>query len=256
MKTLRISEVAARTGVPATTLRYYEDIGLIGPAVRSSNGYRNYDERDVERLAVITRAKKLDISLEGVRELMAAWDSDECGTVQDRLAEIVASRLRETREQITELTGLANQLEQASTRLAGTPQEGACNDECACAAIDQPAPVMPLGVSLFPLLPMAEDGPGPACTLERNALPGRLNEWAALTANATSRSNLGDDGIALDFDHNPGLAADLAQLAAEEYECCSFFDFTISVNAAGLRLEVRAPDHARDALQSVFGTAA
>ena len=166
MKTLRISEVAARTGVPATTLRYYEDIGLIGPAARSSNGYRTYDERDVERLAVITRAKKLDISLEGVRELMAAWDSEECGTLQERLVGIVATRLQETREQISELARLANQLEQASTRLAGTPQDGACSDECACASIDQPAPAIPASLSLFPLLPMADDGPGPACTLE------------------------------------------------------------------------------------------
>ncbi|MBT2531106.1 MerR family transcriptional regulator [Arthrobacter sp. ISL-48] len=121
MKTLRISEVAARTGVPATTLRYYEDIGLIGPAVRSANGYRTYDERDLERLAVITRAKKLDISLEDVRDLVAAWESDECGTVQHRLSGIVATRLRETRESIAELTGLADQLEQARARLTGKP---------------------------------------------------------------------------------------------------------------------------------------
>ncbi|QSZ51433.1 MerR family DNA-binding transcriptional regulator [Arthrobacter sp. TS-15] len=55
MKTIRISEVAARTGVQATTLRYYEDIGLIGPAARSANGYRSYDERDLDRLAATAR---------------------------------------------------------------------------------------------------------------------------------------------------------------------------------------------------------
>lgn len=145
-KTLRVSEVAERSGVPATTLRYYEDIGLIGPAVRAANGYRNHDERDLERLAVITRAKKLDINLDDVRDLVAAWESDECGTVQHRLSGIVAALLQETRERIAELTGLADQLEQARARLSAKPQEGACTDDCACADIGQkPRPGPPAG---------------------------------------------------------------------------------------------------------------
>lgn len=74
------------------------------------------------------------------------------------------------------------------------------------------------------------------------------------SADATGRTAL-DHGIALDFANNPELAAGLARLAAEEYECCSFFNFTSAVNAAGLRLEVRAPAHAQDALHTVFGAA-
>ncbi len=253
MKTLRISEVAERTGVPPTTLRYYEDIGLIGPAVRSANGYRNYDERDVDRLAVITRAKKLDISLDDVRDLVTAWESEECGSVQERMAGIVAARLQETRERITELATLAAQLEQTTTRLSGNAEEGACTTDCACVSDQTPLPATPAGTVMLPLLP---DSAGlDACSLERNVLPARLDEWARLTAAATGRSSI-DDGVALDFEHHPGLAADLARLAAEEYQCCSFFDFTISVNASGLRLEVRAPAHARDALHTVFGAAA
>lgn len=253
MKTLRISEVAERTGVPATTLRYYEDIGLIGPAVRSANGYRNYDERDVDRLAVITRAKKLDISLDDVRDLVAAWESEECGSVQEQMAGIVADRVQETRERITELTALAAQLEQTATRLSGTAEEGACTTDCACVSDQQPLSTAPVGAMMLPLLP---DSAGlDACSLERSALPARLDEWARLTAAATGRSSI-DGGIALDFEHDPGLAADLARIAAEEYECCSFFDFTIGVSASGLRLEVRAPEHARDALYTVFGAAA
>jgi DNA-binding transcriptional MerR regulator len=256
MKMLRISEVAERTGVPATTLRYYEDIGLIGPALRSANGYRTYDERDLERLAVITRAKKLDISLEDVRDLVAAWESDECGTVQHSLSGIVAARLEETRGRIADLTGLADQLEQARERLSGKPQDGACTDDCACLDTDQtPRPAPPAGALLFPLLPAAEKTPVASCTLERSALPARLDEWAAMVAEATGRTAL-EDGIALDFASDPELAARLARLAAEEYQCCSFFDFRLAVNAAGLRLEVRAPAHAQDALHTVFGAAA
>lgn len=252
MKTLRISEVAERTGVPATTLRYYEDIGLIGPAVRSANGYRNYDERDVDRLAVITRAKKLDISLDDVRDLVTAWESEECGSVQERMGGIVAARLQETRERITELTALAAQLEQTATRLSGAAEDGACTTDCACVSDQAPPSAAPVGTVMLPLLP---DSAGlDACNLERNALPARLDDWARLTAATSGRSAI-DGGIALDFDHDPSLAADLAHLAAEENQCCSFFDFTIGVNASGLRLEVRAPALARDALYTVFGAA-
>lgn len=253
MKTLRISEVAESTGVPTTTLRYYEDIGLIGPAVRSANGYRNYDERDVDRLAVITRAKKLNISLDDVRDLVTAWESEECGSVQYRMAGIVAARLQDTRERITELTALAAELEKTAVRLSGAAEEGSCTTDCVCASDQAPLPSTRAGTVLLPL--MATVRGLDACSLERNAHPGRLEDWARLTAAATERSSL-DDGIALDFDHVPGLAADLAGLAAKEYECCSFFDFTIRVNASGLRLEVRAPGPARDALHTVFGGAA
>ncbi|MBI4901291.1 MAG: MerR family transcriptional regulator [Actinobacteria bacterium] len=47
---MRISQVARSTGIPTTTLRYYDSLGLIG-ARRESNGYRSYDETVLERLS-------------------------------------------------------------------------------------------------------------------------------------------------------------------------------------------------------------
>jgi hypothetical protein len=57
--TMRISQLAERSGVPATTLRFYEATGLL-PAARNPAGYRLYGEEAVERLAFIGAAKHLD----------------------------------------------------------------------------------------------------------------------------------------------------------------------------------------------------
>ena len=132
MTTFRIAEVAEQTGVPSTTIRYYEEIGLLAPAERARNGYRAYTDRDIERLHFITRAKNLQISLDELRNLVTAWDSDNCNDVQFRMADVVTQRLAETRRRVAELLELADQLEAASERLSSSPRAGACDDGCAC----------------------------------------------------------------------------------------------------------------------------
>ena len=71
MTSLRIAEVSERTGIPASTLRYYDEIGLLPATARRPNGYRAYSGRDVERLRFLTRAKRLDLSLDDLRVLAA-----------------------------------------------------------------------------------------------------------------------------------------------------------------------------------------
>ncbi|MFV2092415.1 MAG: MerR family transcriptional regulator, partial [Hyphomicrobiales bacterium] len=53
-----VGEVARATGLPAKTLRYYEDIGLVAPA-RHENGYRSYNSDDVIKLKFLQRARSL-----------------------------------------------------------------------------------------------------------------------------------------------------------------------------------------------------
>jgi MerR family redox-sensitive transcriptional activator SoxR len=66
---LSIGEVAARAGVRTSALRYYEDEGLLDPAVRES-GRRRYDESAVERLTVIRFCQRLGFTLNEIRELL------------------------------------------------------------------------------------------------------------------------------------------------------------------------------------------
>ena len=91
---------------------------------RSPNGYRVYDDTDIERLAFITRAKRLDISLDDVRGLLVARESDQCATVQGNMAVLVAARLKEAEHRIAELTGLAEQLRSVQNRLRAEPATG------------------------------------------------------------------------------------------------------------------------------------
>ena len=68
---LTIGELAARTGVTAETIRYYEREGVIPPAERRGSGqYRRYTAADAERLRFVRRARDLGFSLDEVGELL------------------------------------------------------------------------------------------------------------------------------------------------------------------------------------------
>lgn len=70
---MHIGAVAEKAGVPAKTIRYYEDIGLIRKADRQPNGYRAYSELDMRELNFIKRARSLGFSVEEVRDLLDLW---------------------------------------------------------------------------------------------------------------------------------------------------------------------------------------
>jgi MerR family copper efflux transcriptional regulator len=53
---MNVGQAAHRSGLPSKTIRYYEEIGLITPA-RAGNGYRDYGEDDIHRLAFLARAR-------------------------------------------------------------------------------------------------------------------------------------------------------------------------------------------------------
>jgi Cu(I)-responsive transcriptional regulator len=72
---MTIGEIADRTGLPAKTIRYYEDIGLIRPA-RDSSGYRVFAETDFHKLAFLGRARALGFSIEDCRTLLALYEDE------------------------------------------------------------------------------------------------------------------------------------------------------------------------------------
>ncbi len=70
---MNISDVSARSGLPAKTIRYYEDIGLVRPA-RGDNGYRDFSEADAHKLAFLARSRSLGFSIEECRTLLALYE--------------------------------------------------------------------------------------------------------------------------------------------------------------------------------------
>ena len=69
---MNVGDAAHRSGLPAKTIRYYEEIGLIAPA-RAGNGYRDYSGDDIHRLAFLRRARNLGFSIDDCRQLMALY---------------------------------------------------------------------------------------------------------------------------------------------------------------------------------------
>ncbi len=74
---LQIGELSEQTGVSAKTIRFYEEVGLLPPAMRAENGYRTYGEEDVERLQFVRRMRALDFTLDDIAEILAFQERNE-----------------------------------------------------------------------------------------------------------------------------------------------------------------------------------
>jgi MerR family transcriptional regulator, copper efflux regulator len=109
---MNIGEAAAASGLPAKTIRYYEEIGLIRP-LRDSNGYRAFRSADVHKLAFLARARRLGFSIEDCRALLGLYEDQSRASedvkrlAQTHLAEIDAriAELRSLRTTLSDLIG-------------------------------------------------------------------------------------------------------------------------------------------------------
>jgi len=90
------------------------------------------------------------------------------------------------------------------------------------------------------------------CTLEGDRVSDRLAQWQAVATGAVSRTKLDDGALHLELGDSVGLS-ELARLVEAEQRCCAFFSFTITTDARGIALDVRAPDAATDIVASMFG---
>ena len=82
--TLKIGELAKRSGTTTKTIRYYELLGLLHEPERTVSGYSLYDEQEVERLTSIRKAKSLGFSLTDIGETLTLYDSQQAPCIHVR----------------------------------------------------------------------------------------------------------------------------------------------------------------------------
>jgi DNA-binding transcriptional MerR regulator len=86
-----IQQVSAQTGVPASTLRYYEDIGLLDAVPRAANGHRRYGEADLRRITLIKRLRLTGMSIEAMCDFIALYRGG-ASTARQRRAILLVHR--------------------------------------------------------------------------------------------------------------------------------------------------------------------
>jgi Cu(I)-responsive transcriptional regulator len=114
---MTIGEASARSSVPAKTIRYYEQIGLLGQPMRQSNLYRTYTDGDVAMLRFIGRARRLGFSVQDLKNLVALYrDRRRSSRDVKRVAERHLARVE---RKIHDLQSLRNALVDLIKRCAG-----------------------------------------------------------------------------------------------------------------------------------------
>ncbi len=100
---MRIGELSERTGTPRRLLRYYEEKGLIA-ADRSANGYREYDERFVDRVMQIRGLLDAGLPTRIIKQILPCLDKPRTIYFPDATPEMLATLERE-RDRMTERIG-------------------------------------------------------------------------------------------------------------------------------------------------------
>ncbi|WP_417419440.1 Cu(I)-responsive transcriptional regulator [Hoeflea sp.] len=124
---MNIGQASDATGLPAKTIRYYEDISLIKPA-RATNGYRDYDGKDVHRLALIQRSRSLGFTIEECRSLLSLYENKD--RASSDVKELALERISEIDRKLKELKSLRNTLKILADRCHG-------DDRPDCPIIDE-----------------------------------------------------------------------------------------------------------------------
>lgn len=110
---MNMREIVSETGIPAKTIRYYESAGLIRPS-RQANGYRDFSERDLDKLVFLSRARHYGFTVDECRQLALLYDDESrtCAAVRkvaDECLERIERQVRLFSEMKAKLARLIEQ---------------------------------------------------------------------------------------------------------------------------------------------------
>lgn len=118
---LKISELAAQTGLSAHTLRFYEKNGLISASNRSEAGYRYYSEADVRRAEFVKTARNIGFSLDDIGQLLSIRVDKTSHSCQE-VTDITRHKLDEVNDKIEELQSMQQTLQILLKSCCGGPE--------------------------------------------------------------------------------------------------------------------------------------
>jgi DNA-binding transcriptional MerR regulator len=119
---MKIGELAERTGIPASTIRYYEREGLLPKAQRGANGYRVYQDGALERLELIQLGQSLGFSLDAIRTV---------ATLQgDALKDALIGKLEARLEEIDRLSAILGAQRRSVVEAKERVQAARTQEEC------------------------------------------------------------------------------------------------------------------------------
>jgi len=132
---MKIQEFSQQTGLSAKTIRYYESIGVLHSPKRAPNGYRQYNEGDLERARFVAGARSIELSLDEISELLAMQDHREapCRTM--------LNQIKHKADQISERILLLQQMEKDLRKLYKLgltfPTDDVDGKNCICHLVKQ-----------------------------------------------------------------------------------------------------------------------
>lgn len=151
LTTLRVGDLAKRTGKTVRALHLYEEHGLLSPAQRSNGGYRLYNRASELRVRWIDKLQQMGFSLSDIKQIVSDVDqSKNAPDAMQRVQDLFREKLTETREQLRRLSALETELKSSLDYLetcdSCDTEEllGACTD-CARHACEHKPPDLVAG---------------------------------------------------------------------------------------------------------------
>lgn len=135
---MRIGELAGRTGLAPSAVRYYEQLGLLPVPGRAASGYRSYADDSVDRITFIRSAQAVGLTLAEVGQVLGVRDAGEapCQVV----TELIDRRHAEVRDRIAALQALERELTQLRER-AESLEPRDCDPSGICHVIPKLTPI-------------------------------------------------------------------------------------------------------------------
>lgn len=101
---MNIGDASKATGISVKMLRYYEEIGLVRPALRANSGYRVYSDKNISTLRFVRRARDLGFQVKQIASLLDLWQNGSRASADVKsLATAHVQELEQRRRELDEM---------------------------------------------------------------------------------------------------------------------------------------------------------